>query len=168
MTKNTLVFILAASVLSANAQVLTKEDSLAAGVVASEKATMISGYGEANYQNNTTYKTASANLERAVLFVGHKFNNKITFFSELEVENAKVAGGTAGGEIGMEQAFLKFNLNKDLYVVAGLFTPRIGIINENHLPTTFYSVLRPQLETQLIPATWREIGTDNHIQIYFR
>jgi hypothetical protein len=58
----------------------------------------------------------------------------------------------------MEQAFLKFNLNPSTYIVAGLIILRIGIINENHLPTTFNGVDRPYLEEQIIPSTWREIG----------
>jgi hypothetical protein len=34
----------------------------------------------------------------------------------------------------MEQAYLKFNLNAKQYLVAGLFVPRTGLLNENHLP----------------------------------
>jgi hypothetical protein len=58
----------------------------------------------------------------------------------------------------MEQAFLKFNLNPRQYIIAGLFTPRIGIINENHLPVNFNGVERPIVEQLIIPTTWREIG----------
>jgi hypothetical protein len=144
--------------LSVSAQVITREDSLNAGLVRSNNPTVISGYGEASYKFNTHYQTGIANLDRVVVFLGHRFSKKISFFSETEIENAKVTSKGGDGEISLEQAFLKFNANKDLYVVAGLFLPRIGIINENHLPTTFNSVARPQLETQLIPSTWRELG----------
>ena len=144
--------------LCSKAQVLTHEDSLAAGLITSEKATVLSGYGEAKYEYDLRYRTASVNVTRAVMFMGHKFNDKISFFSELEVEDAKVAGGEEGGEIALEQLFLKFNLNNDIYLAAGLFTPRIGIINENHLPTTFNGNDRPFVEKLLIPATWRELG----------
>ncbi|MBL0744085.1 hypothetical protein [Chryseolinea lacunae] len=92
------------------------------------------------------------------MFIGHRFSNRIYFFSELELENAKVVGGQPSGEISMEQLFLKFSLNRDMYLQAGLFIPRIGITNENHLPTTFNGNDRPYVETFLIPATWREIG----------
>ncbi len=143
--------------LSLSAQVITREDSLNAGLVRSNNATVISGYGEASFKYNTHYQTANVNLDRVVVFLGHRFSKKISLFTETEIENAKVTGNNHG-EISLEQAFLKFNANKDLYFVAGLFLPRIGIINENHLPTTFNSVARPQLETQLIPSTWRELG----------
>ncbi|QHS55798.1 hypothetical protein GWR56_09720 [Mucilaginibacter sp. 14171R-50] len=143
----------------ASAQVLTQEDSLSAGLIYKQQATVISGYGEAKYGIDTKRKSAEARLKRVVLFLGHKFNNKISLFTELEVEDALVAnGGTGAGEIAMEQAFLKFNLNPNTYLVAGLFVPRIGFINENHLPTTFNGVDRPFLEEQIIPSTWREIG----------
>ena len=135
---------------------ITNEDSLTAGYGKSK--TVISGYGSAFYQRNFNEQKATLNLERAVLFVGHQFNSKISFFSELEIENAKVSGEGSGGEIAMEQAYLKFNLNSRQYITAGLFVPRIGIINENHLPVNFNGVERPIVEQLIIPATWRELG----------
>lgn len=141
---------------NAQQMVLTNEDSLNNGTV--KNKTVISGYGSAFYQRDFNKKEASATLERAVLFVGHKFNDRISLFTELEVENAKVEGGEEGGEIAMEQAFVKFNLNSKQYLVAGLFIPRIGIINENHLPVNFNGVERPVMEEMVIPSTWREIG----------
>ncbi len=139
-------------------QVLTREDSLSAGLIASNAATVISGYGSFKYSNNLTLKTAEVNVDRIILFVGHKFTKRISFFSELELEDAKVVGGSPSGEFSMEQAFLKFNIDRNNYITAGLFIPRIGIINENHLPTTFNGNDRPYVETFIIPATWREIG----------
>ncbi len=150
--------------LNSAAQVLTQEDSLAAGLIYQPQATVISGYGEARYSMDTKRKSSEANLKRVVLFLGHKFNNKISLFTELEVEDAFTSssnsdeGVTGRGNISMEQAFLKFNLNPSTYLVAGLFIPRIGYINENHLPTTFNGVDRPFLEEQIIPSTWREVG----------
>lgn len=141
-----------------NAQqlILTNEDSLNTGTA--KNKTVISGYGSSFYQRDFNLKQSSVTLERAVLFVGHQFNPKISVFTELEVENAKVEGGDDGGEIAMEQAFIKFNLNPKQYIVAGLFIPRIGILNENHLPVNFNGVERPIIEQLIIPATWREIG----------
>jgi len=135
----------------------TGEDSMSA-YGATHSRTVISGYGELYYQNNIDQKTAVVDLKRAVLFVGHQFNGRIAFFSELEVEDAKVEAGGAIGEVGMEQAYLKFSLNPRQYIVAGLFLPRIGIVNENHLPINFNGVERPLVEQLIIPSTWREIG----------
>lgn len=141
----------------AQQQILTNEDSLNTGNVA-KKRTIISGYGDAIYQRDFNRQHSVMSLERAVLFVGHQFSSRIAFFSELELENALVAGTEEKGEIAMEQAFLKFNLKPNQYIIAGLFIPRIGILNENHLPVNFNGVERPLVETIVIPATWRELG----------
>ncbi|MBI1835935.1 MAG: hypothetical protein HYR91_01585 [Flavobacteriia bacterium] len=143
---------------SAFNQILTKEDSLSAGLVKSNSSTVISGYGNFRYSNNITKGVAQINLDRLVVFMGHKFTNKISFFSELEIEDAKITGGELGGEFALEQAFIKFDINRNNYISAGLFIPRLGIINENHLPTTFNGNDRPFVETFVIPSTWRELG----------
>jgi len=151
---------------SVQAQILTKEDSLAAGLDVSTKTTVLSGYGEMVVSHNRGLKTTTANINRFVTFFGHRFSKNITLFSEIELENARVSGGSPTGDIGLEQAFLKFDINRDLYIVGGLFTPRIGITNENHLPTTFNGNYRHFVETILIPATWREIGVGVYGRVY--
>ena len=135
---------------------LNGEDSLTYGIAKSK--TILSGYGSAYYQHDRNAQKAFVTLERVVVFIGHQFNNKIAFFSETEIENAKVEGGAPGGEIALEQAYLRFRFNSKQYLVAGLFTPRIGLLNENHLPVNFNGVERPIVEQLLIPATWRELG----------
>ena len=152
------VLLVFAGFSAAYAQVLTREDSLSAGLIRSNNTTVLSGYGQLKFQYDLQYKTGEANLTRNVLFLGHRFNNRIYFFSELELENARVVGGEPSGEISMEQLFIKFNVTRDIYLQAGLFIPRLGIINENHLPTTFNGNDRTYVETFIIPATWREIG----------
>ncbi len=135
----------------------TGEDSLNS-YGAGHSRTVISGYGEVHFQRDVNAQESIATLKRAVLFVGHQFTGKIAFFSELEVEDAKVEGGGATGEVSMEQAYLKFSLNPRQYIIAGLILPRIGIVNENHLPINFNGVERPLVEQLVIPSTWREIG----------
>lgn len=141
-----------------NAQILTKEDSLAAGLTGRTNSySVLSGYGEAKASLDLRSKTGTANLTRSVIFFGHKFSNKVYFFSELELEHARVATGTVG-EFSAEQLFLKFNVNPSNYFAAGLIIPRIGLTNENHLPTTFHGNDRPFVERFVIPSTWREMG----------
>lgn len=145
--------------LSAAGQILTHEDSLAAGLqIKGNRATAISGYGEMVYSHDFRNRTASADLRRNILFLGYRFSDKLTFFSEMELEHAKIESGKPSGEMSMEQCFIKFDINRLNYIMAGLFIPRIGIINENHLPTTFFTNDRPITEQMVIPATWREIG----------
>lgn len=125
---------------------------------ATQNTTTIGGYGNALYQRDFNAKTATATLERLVLFVGHRFGRGIAFFSEIEVEDAKVSGGENGGEVAVEQAYVRFSLTPNHYATAGLFIPRIGILNEDHLPTSFNGNERTQVETYIIPSTWRELG----------
>lgn len=142
----------------------TGEDLLT-GNNGEEAQTVISGYGQASFQRNNKYQNSQVNLDRVVLFVGHQFNRRIALFTELEVEDAKIEGGKPMGTIGMEQAYLKFSVNPRQYFVAGLFLPRIGILNENHLPVNFNGVERPLVEQFIIPSTWRELGIGFYSQL---
>ncbi len=158
----------AQTITRAQQLIRTGEDSLQAGF--DQSRTVLSGYGSAYYQRDFNARKGTASLERVVLFVGHQFNRKWAFFSELELENARVEGGSAQGEIAFEQAYLRYNISPRQYIVGGLFVPRIGLLNENHLPVNFNGVERPQVEQFIIPATWRELGigwyaTFNRLQL---
>ena len=141
--------------ISAQSNTTTAEESVENNTL--KNSTVIGGYGNTVYRRDFNDKTATMNLDRLVLFVGHDFGT-ISFFSELEVEDAKVSGGENGGEVAFEQAYLKFKLNDNYSITAGLFIPRIGILNENHLPNNFNGNDRTQVETYIIPSTWRELG----------
>ena len=156
-----LLFLLSA--FSGFAQNSTSEDSLLN--YGKKPATFVGGYGNFYYQYNTNEKISEINLERVVLFLGHRFNDKFSFLSEFEVEDAKVSGGEEGGEIAFEQAYIKFNVSRSSYFTAGLFIPRIGLLNENHLPNTYNGNERTQVETYIIPSTWRELGIGFYTQL---
>ncbi|HTA82013.1 MAG TPA: hypothetical protein VK783_03715 [Bacteroidia bacterium] len=136
--------------INTSAQILTSQDSANAGIISNGKTTEISAYGEAKVQYDFRFNTAIANLTRNVVYGEHQFNNMISLFAGVEVDNAK--------SFAVQQCFLKCNINSNNYLVAGLFTPRIGIINENSIPTTFNGNDRPFVEALIIPSTWREIG----------
>ena len=124
-----------------------------------QESTTVGGYGEVHYVNPTGRHTpAEVNLRRFVLYLSHTFDDRIVFRSELEVEDAKIAGGSAGGEVALEQAFLDYRLNDAVTLRTGLVLPPIGIINETHEPPTFNGVDRPAFDNDVIPTTWREIG----------
>jgi len=156
MKKLILLVIVTCLTITSKAQFLNREDSMNAGLNPDQNSVILSGYGEAKYSYNSNLETANINLTRAVLFVGYRFNNKISLLTEIEIEDAKVDGD--GGELALEQCLLKFDLNKNNYLLAGLFIPRIGIINENHLPNTFNGNDRHIVERMVIPSTWRELG----------
>src|SRR6478736_250875 len=104
----------------------------------SEEHTSIGGYGEVHYHNLTGPNTpGSVNVARFVLFLAHSFNDKLSFRSELEVEDARIEGGEPGGEVALEQLYLDYAFSSSATLRAGLVLPPIGIVNETHEPPTF-------------------------------
>lgn len=125
----------------------------------------IGGYGEMIYESYDSTKDdgtvagAKNTLDvlRAILYTGYKFNDRVLFNSELEVEHSVIGEG-AGGEVALEFAYLDFLTNPAFNVRAGLVLMPVGIVNEQHEPTSFLGAERPFVERVIIPATWREPG----------
>jgi Phosphate-selective porin O and P len=127
-----------------------------------EGSTSIFGYGEFNYHRpRDSEQPTRADLRRFVIGFGHRFNDRLTFHSELEVEHAVVSSGDEG-ELEMEQAYLNYQFNDALNVKGGLFLIPLGILNLTHEPPTYYGVERNDVETRIIPTTWRELGFGVH------
>ena len=120
--------------------------------------TTIGGYGEISYNGYLKDRSRNqADLKRFVLFFGHRFNDKLSFTSEVEVEHAIASSGDQG-EVEIEQAYLNYAFNPAVNLKAGLFLMPFGFINRNHEPPVFYGVERNAVETRIIPSTWREGG----------
>lgn len=124
-------------------------------------ATTIGGYGELHY-NNLDADDPSNDLDeidfhRFVLFVAHRFSDRVQFFSELEVEHS-LAGDGQPGEVELEQAYVDIRLKDSLTARAGLFLLPIGFLNETHEPPSFYGVERNDIENIIVPSTWWEAG----------
>src|SRR5581483_1088929 len=112
--------------------------------LAAQERTTVGGYGEIHYTDATGPNTpAEINLKRFVVYLAHSFTDQLVFRSELEVEDAKIEGGQAGGEVALEQAYLDYRVRDWLTVRTGLVLPPVGIINETHEPPTFNGVDRP-------------------------
>lgn len=123
-------------------------------------------YGELHYNNyKDGDKKDEIDFHRFVLFYGHKFNDRLRFYSELEVEHALVEGGAESGAVELEQAYIDYRVNDAFNVKAGAFLVPVGIINETHEPPTFFGVERNEVETRIIPTTWREAGFGAHGEI---
>jgi hypothetical protein len=127
----------------------------------------VGGYGEMLYQNFDNErddgapagKSDKADFQRAVLYFGYKFNDRILFNSETEFEHATTGeGDEEKGEVSVEFAYLDFLIHKTFNVRTGLLLVPVGLINELHEPPVFHGARRPEVETQVIPSTWRENG----------
>ena len=150
--------------LEATSQFLEQQQkaSTATGHAKNSSATTVGGYGELHYNNLKNNKAGGSDKEeidfhRFVLFFGHQFSDKISFFSELEVEHS-ISGDGQNGEVELEQAYLDFNIKNSLHAKAGIFLVPVGIINETHEPNTFYGTERNPIESNIVPATWWEAG----------
>lgn len=126
----------------------------------------IGGYGEANYQatvgdektiasGSSNGKKDNADFERLVLYAGYKFTDTILFNSELEFEHGSTDDG---GSVSVEFAALDFFINPMANVRAGMVLLPMGFINQIHEPPFYFGNNRPEVERQIIPSTWREIG----------
>jgi hypothetical protein len=123
-----------------------------------EPATVLTSYGEINYNRPTrTSENTQADIRRFVLGYQHRFDAKTKVVTELEVEHA-VSSSSDPGEVEVEQAYIEHQFTPTWAARAGLFLIPAGLLNENHEPTSYYGVERNFVETAIIPSTWREGG----------
>ncbi|MBC6414307.1 MAG: porin [Chromatiales bacterium] len=118
--------------------------------------TSMGGYGELHYNNLSVEgrdNKKEIDFHRFVLFFGHEFNDRLRFFSEVELEHA-LAGDDQPGEVELEQAFIEYDFNERNTARAGVFLLPIGIMNETHEPPSFYGVERNTVENVIIPTAW--------------
>ncbi|HJW93102.1 MAG TPA: hypothetical protein VJ901_05755 [Thermoanaerobaculia bacterium] len=114
----------------------------------------IGGYGEFRYEN-PKHGEPTADFVRGVIYAGYKFNPRVHFNSELEVEHASTE---LNGAVSLEFAQLDYLVRPEFNVRGGVLLMPVGIINEQHEPTTYLASRRPLVEDVIIPTTWSEIG----------
>jgi hypothetical protein len=102
-------------------------------------------------------RPASLDYLRQVLYVGYKFNDELLFNSEIEFEHAGI-GGAATGEVVLEFAYIDWARRREFGIRGGLVLLPVGLVNELHEPPVVLGARRPDLETEIIPTTWRGNG----------
>jgi len=128
----------------------------ASKVYYSKNPLSIGGYGEVYYsQYNDSVgvgntKDAYGDTYRFIPYIGYKFSDDIILNSELEFEH--------GNEVAIEQLYVDFILDPLATVRVGHQLVPMGYVNLYHEPTLFNTVIRPDVERQLIPSTWHELG----------
>lgn len=139
----------------------------AAKVYHANRGVSIGGYGEMVAQDfagekedgTPSGKKREVDFVRMVLYTGYKFTDKILFNSELEFEHASTSGGSnPRGEVSVEFAYLDFFVTKPFGIRTGLLLVPLGFINELHEPPIYHGARRPNVESNIIPSTWRENG----------
>lgn len=122
----------------------------------------IGGYGEMHfndvvYNKNSPKTPATLDFHRFDLLAKYEFGNHIYLKSELELRHTLV-NSNEGGEIGLNQAYLDWEISPKVGIRAGILLVPAGLINTDRIPTDFEGVERPNVEKYIIPTTWKEAG----------
>lgn len=123
----------------------------------------LGGYGEihANFTEGTDDGKSldKFDIHRMVALVGYQFTDWINFQAELELEHAFIEDkNSSKGYLMLEQAYVDFLLSDQANVRLGRVLTPVGITNQHHEPTTFFSVERPKFDSIIIPSTWSSDG----------
>lgn len=116
-------------------------------------------YGELHYNNFQPSKAGKGDildLHRLVFLAEYSFDEKTSFFTEIEIEHAFVQDGQ--GELEVEQAYIDFAVSEKVHVRGGVLLVPISIMNLYHEPTLFFGVERPITQKYIVPTTWFEPG----------
>jgi hypothetical protein len=112
-------------------------------------------------------------LPHVVFFVSYDFGKGWKISSEIEFEHGGSGGAIEieeeefgeyeqevekGGEVVLEQFWIEKSFSPSANLRIGHIIVPIGLTNRFHLPTEFFSVLRPEEESTILPVTWHETG----------
>ena len=114
----------------------------------------LGGYVEANWQHLGTDGVSDGHqfqFRRMTLFVASTISKRIKFLSEIEFEPAEK-------EIGIEFAAVDIEFHPLLNLRGGMIMNPIGAFNQNHDGPKWEFTDRPISATQMLPATWSNVG----------
>ena len=114
----------------------------------------VGGYVEANWQHLGTDGVTEGHqfqMKRLTLFVASGISRRIRFLSEIEFED-----GTK--EINIEFASVDVEFHPLLNFRGGVVMNPIGAFNQNHDGPKWEFIDRPFSATQLLSATWSNVG----------
>jgi hypothetical protein len=122
----------------------------------------LGGYVEANWQHLGTDGISEGHqfqMRRLTLFIASSISRRIKFLSEIEFED-----GTK--EINIEFASIDVEFHPLLNLRGGIVMNPIGAFNQNHDGPKWEFVDRPISATQLLPATWSNVGFGLYGKLY--
>jgi hypothetical protein len=122
----------------------------------------IGGYIEANWQHLGTDGVTEGHqfqMRRLTLFVASGIFKRIKFLSEIEFED-----GTK--EINIEFASVDIEFHPLFNLRGGIVMNPIGSFNQNHDGPKWEFIDRPVSATQMLPATWSNVGFGIYGKLY--
>ena len=114
----------------------------------------LGGYAEANYQYLSKDGVSEGHqfqMRRVSLFLSSTVSKRIKFLTEIEFEDG-------AKEISIEFASVDVEFNPLLNFRGGVILNPIGAFNQNHDGPKWEFVDRPIAATQMLPATWSNVG----------
>ncbi len=124
----------------------------------------VGGYIEADYgyigEDGMT-DGHSFRIPRMTLFVASSIHRKIKFLSEIEFEEG-------GEEVAIEFAALDISMHPLLNLRGGIVMNPIGAFNQNHDGPKWEFVDRPIAATDMLPATWSNVGFGLYGKYYLK
>ncbi len=112
------------------------------------------GYVEADYTYLGTdgiTEGHSFRIPRLTVFIASSIHRRIKFLTEIEFEEG-------GREVNIEFASLDFAFHPLFNLRGGVVMNPIGAFNQNHDGPKWEFVERPVAMTQMLPATWSNVG----------
>ena len=122
----------------------------------------LGGYVEANWQHLGTDGISEGHqfqMRRMTLFVASSISKRIKFLSEIEFED-----GTK--EINIEFASVDIEFHPLFNLRGGIVMNPIGAFNQNHDGPKWEFIDRPVSATQMLPATWSNVGFGVYGKLY--
>jgi hypothetical protein len=122
----------------------------------------LGGYVEANWQHLGTDGVTEGHqfqMRRLTLFIASSIYKRIKFLTEIEFED-----GTK--EINIEFASVDVEFHPLLNLRGGVVMNPIGAFNQNHDGPKWEFIDRPVSATQLLPATWSNVGFGLYGKLY--
>lgn len=123
----------------------------------------VGGYVEADYSyvgSNGVSDGHSFRIPRLTMFIASSIHRRIKFLTEIEFEEG-------GREINIEFASLDFAFHPLVNFRGGVIMNPIGAFNQNHDGPKWEFVDRPIAMTQMLPATWSNVGFGLYGKQYF-
>jgi hypothetical protein len=122
----------------------------------------LGGYVEANsawFSEDGVSEGLSFQIPRLTIFASASIARNIKFLTEIEFEEG-------GREINIEFASVDIQFFPALNLRGGIVMNPIGAFNQNHDGPKWEFVNRPIAATQMLPATWSNVGFGLHGKVY--
>ena len=123
------------------------------------KGLTIGGYGEAVYSHNFySDKYIRYTAKDPSVYKGQSHGRFDLPHVEEEEAGEYESEIERGGEVALEQFWIQKSICPEFNIKLGHIIVPVGGTNQNHLPTEFFGVYRPEGENTILPCTWHETG----------